>query len=192
MVTHYKDCDPLRAGDITAPDQLLPLYILNELGHLKGVPGLFVAGIFAASLGYLMIKKDCGRNINVILFRTVASALNCLSAVTSRDFIQGAFNINVPDEKGALLAKILSVFYGLVSFALVFLVEQLGSVMQVAITFNGIIGGVTLGLFSLGMFFPWANSKVCIQKIDRVFLHLMLGFSVMCSVKISHVILALK
>lgn len=37
--------------------------------------------------------------------------------------------------------------------------EQLGSVMQVALTFNGMVGGVTLGLFSLGMFFPWANSK---------------------------------
>lgn len=36
---------------------------------------------------------------------------------------------------------------------------QLGSVMQVAISFNGMVGGVTLGLFTLGMFFPWANSK---------------------------------
>jgi len=36
----------------------------------------------------------------------------------------------------------------------------MGSVMQVAISFNGMVGGVTLGLFSLGMFVPWANSKV--------------------------------
>lgn len=41
------------------------------------------------------------------------------------------------------------------------MVEQLGSVLQVAISFNGMVGGVTLGLFSLGMLFPWANSKVC-------------------------------
>lgn len=51
MYAEFKDCDPLRAGDITASDQLLPLYIINELGHIKGVPGFFVAGIFAASLG---------------------------------------------------------------------------------------------------------------------------------------------
>jgi len=36
---------------ITARDQLLPLYVMSKMGHLQGVPGLFVAGIFSASLG---------------------------------------------------------------------------------------------------------------------------------------------
>lgn len=42
---------------------------------------------------------------------------------------------------------------------------RLGSVMQVAISFNGMVGGVTLGLFTLGMFFPSANSKVRTREI---------------------------
>lgn len=50
----YKDCDPLLAGNITGQDQLLPLYVMNFMGNLKGVPGFFVAGIFAASLGYVL------------------------------------------------------------------------------------------------------------------------------------------
>lgn len=31
---------------------------------------------------------------------------------------------------------------------------------QAALTFNGIVGGVNVGLFSLGMLLPWINSKV--------------------------------
>lgn len=47
----------------------------------------------------------------------------------------------------------------MVSFALVFLVEQLGGILQATLTLNGLIGGVTLGLFSLGVLFKSANSK---------------------------------
>ncbi|PBC33280.1 Sodium-coupled monocarboxylate transporter [Apis cerana cerana] len=137
----YKDCDPLLAGNITGQDQLLPLYVMNFMGNLKGVPGFFVAGIFAASLG------------------TVASALNSLAAITCEDILQGLFKIDMSARKGAIYARWISIFFGALSFALVFVVEQLGSVLQVALSFNGMVGGITLGLFSLGMFIPWANAK---------------------------------
>ncbi|XP_018569267.1 sodium-coupled monocarboxylate transporter 1-like isoform X2 [Anoplophora glabripennis] len=141
LVAHYKTCDPITSKEINASDEILPLYIITIMGHFKGLTGFFVAGMFAASLG------------------TVASALNSLAAVTMQDFLGTAFGVHLPDRKGALVAKVLSIAYGAISFGLVFIVAQLGSVMQVAISFNGIAGGVTLGLFSLGMFFPWANSR---------------------------------
>lgn len=53
----YKDCDPLSAGYISGPDQILPLYVMNHLGSLRGMPGLFVAGIFAASLGLALTNR---------------------------------------------------------------------------------------------------------------------------------------
>ncbi|KAK5645805.1 hypothetical protein RI129_004269 [Pyrocoelia pectoralis] len=141
LVAHYRTCDPLKSHEISSPDEILPLYVLSELGHMRGVTGFFVAGIFAASLG------------------TVASALNSLAAVTCKDFITGAFGYEMAESKGALWGKCISIVYGVLSFGLVFIVEQLGSVMQIALSFNGMVGGVTLGLFSVGMFFPWANSK---------------------------------
>lgn len=52
MVAHYKDCDPLQSGQISASDEILPYYVITVMGHLKGVTGFFVAGIFAASLGW--------------------------------------------------------------------------------------------------------------------------------------------
>lgn len=145
LYSAYKDCDPLSAGQITGQDQLLPLYVMNFMGGLRGMPGFFVAGIFAASLG------------------TVASALNSLAAITCEDVLQGLFKMELPARKGAIYARWISIFFGALSFALVFVVERLGSVLQVALSFNGMVGGVTLGLFSLGMFVPWANAKGAIS-----------------------------
>uniref|UniRef100_A0A1B6F543 Sodium-coupled monocarboxylate transporter 1 n=1 Tax=Cuerna arida TaxID=1464854 RepID=A0A1B6F543_9HEMI len=141
MYAEYKDCDPLSNRVISASDQLMPLFVMNTLGHLQGIPGLFVAGIFAASLG------------------TVASAVNSLAAVTIQDFLLGVFDYKPEEHKGALLSKWISAGFGVLSFLLVFVVEQLGSLLQVALSFNGMAGGIMLGLFSLGMFFPWANSR---------------------------------
>ncbi|XP_072389016.1 sodium-coupled monocarboxylate transporter 2-like isoform X1 [Diabrotica undecimpunctata] len=141
MVANYRECDPLTNGEISATDEILPYYIITVMGHMRGLTGFFVAGIFAASLG------------------TVASALNSLAAVTMEDFIESALKIKIPENRGALIAKSLSIGYGALSFGLVFLVANCGSVMQIAISFNGMVGGVTLGLFTLGMMFPWANSK---------------------------------
>ncbi|XP_073836980.1 sodium-coupled monocarboxylate transporter 1 [Musca autumnalis] len=141
VFNHYADCDPLTAGRITASDQLLPYYIISTYEHIYTMAGIFVAGIFAASLG------------------TVASALNSLSAVTCEDLLVNGLNIKISPDKGALYAKWMSLGYGILSFGLVFIVERLGGVLQATLTLNGLIGGVTLGLFVLGIAFKSANTK---------------------------------
>ena len=60
-------------------------------------------------------------------------------------------------------AKLISVIYGLASIALAFMVDQLGGVLQAALTILGVVGGPTLGLFSLGMFIPQVNEFVRIN-----------------------------
>jgi len=35
---------------VSKSDQLLPLYVMDTLGTLRGLPGLFVAGIFSGAL----------------------------------------------------------------------------------------------------------------------------------------------
>lgn len=49
--------------------------------------------------------------------------------------------------------------YGIFSFGLIFLVEGRG-ILQATLTLNGLVGGILLGLFSLGIFFPRANAQV--------------------------------
>lgn len=66
-----------------------------------------------------------------MVFRTVASALNSLAAITCEDIFQGLFKLDLPAKKGAIYARWISIFFGALSFALVFVVERLGSVLQV-------------------------------------------------------------
>lgn len=47
----------------------------------------------------------------------------------------------------------------MVSYAFVFAVENMGSILPATSSLLGIMLGPTLGIFSLGMMFPWANSK---------------------------------
>ncbi|XP_047988091.1 sodium-coupled monocarboxylate transporter 1-like isoform X2 [Leguminivora glycinivorella] len=141
LATHYANCDPIQARQINGSDRLLPLYVVQQLGDARGVPGFFVAGIFAASLG------------------TVASTLNSLAAIACQDLATGLLGIRLPENKGAAIARWVCLGCGAVSFALTFAVERLGPVLQLALSFNGMAGGVTLGLFTLGMLFPWANAK---------------------------------
>lgn len=86
----YRTCDPLLAGDISAPDQLLPHYVMDMFGHIVSFTGIFVAGIFAASLG------------------TVAAALNSLAAVTLEDVVVTGMSVKIDPKNGAFYAKWIS------------------------------------------------------------------------------------
>lgn len=138
--TKYGTCDPLKAGKIDAIDQLVPLYVMETFGHFTTFVGIFVAGIFAASLG------------------TVAACLSSLSAVTIEDLLINGINIKITPEMSTRYAKWMNFGYGVASFGLIFLVEGRG-ILQATLTLNGLVGGILLGLFSLGIFFKKANVK---------------------------------
>lgn len=136
----YEDCDPLKSGQIQEIDQLVPHYVMESFHEFKGFVGIFVAGIFAASLG------------------TVAACLSSLSAVTIEDLIVSGMNVKLTPTIRTTYAKWMNFGYGVFSFGLIFLIEGRG-VLQATLTLNGLIGGLLLGLFSLGIFFKNANLK---------------------------------
>lgn len=56
---------------------------------------------------------------------------------------------------------ILVLFFGLTVTGLALVVMNIdATVFQLAYTFFGIIAGPLVGVFALGMFLPWANTKV--------------------------------
>ncbi|KAJ8670314.1 hypothetical protein QAD02_001573 [Eretmocerus hayati] len=134
-------CDPRATGIIAADDQMLPAFVMQIAGNLHGIPGLFIAGIFGAALSSLSV------------------GLNSTSVVLLEDFVKGCFKLK-PNEKWAnVFVKSVIIILGLVALSLVFLVERLGGVLSVTNSLAAIAAGVSFGVFSLGMLFPWTNSK---------------------------------
>ncbi|XP_069191851.1 sodium-coupled monocarboxylate transporter 1 isoform X2 [Procambarus clarkii] len=136
----YYDCDPVRAGVVTKEDQVFPLFVMDTLGQWQGLPGLFVAGIFAGALS------------------TVSSGMNSLAAIVLEDFVKNGCYPGISDKACTSVSRGLSLFFGLLTFALVFVTEQLGNILSAALSIFGLVGGPLLGVFTLGMFFPWANA----------------------------------
>lgn len=137
----YYLCDPLSAKYVNTPDQLFPLFVLETMGHVPGITGFFVAGIFSGALS------------------TVSSGLNSLAAIFLEDFVRPFWLPNMEEAKATLISKMLALGFGVLCFGLVFVAANLGNVLEAALSIFGIIGGPLLGVFTLGMFFPWANAK---------------------------------
>ncbi|KAJ8021821.1 Sodium-coupled monocarboxylate transporter 1 [Holothuria leucospilota] len=89
---------------------------------------------------------------------TVSSGLNSLAAVTGEDILK-AFKPDISEARYAFATKCFACFYGAVCILMTVIASQLGGVLQAALSIFGIVGGPLLGLFSLGIFFPCANSK---------------------------------
>ncbi|XP_073672377.1 sodium-coupled monocarboxylate transporter 1 [Paramisgurnus dabryanus] len=135
----YKNCDPWMANMVSAQDQLMPYLVLDILKKYPGVPGLFVASAYSGTLS------------------TVSSSVNALAAVTIADLMQPYLCLS--DKQLSWASKAMSLFYGVVCIAMAGLASLMGGMLQAAISIVGVIGGPLLGLFSLAVLFPCANSK---------------------------------
>jgi sodium-coupled monocarboxylate transporter 8/12 len=50
LFAFYAHCDPLLTGEIKKADEILPHFVLTEMGHLPGLPGIFIASLFGGGL----------------------------------------------------------------------------------------------------------------------------------------------
>ncbi|XP_031345438.1 putative sodium-dependent multivitamin transporter [Photinus pyralis] len=141
----YYQCDPVANRSIRFSDQLLPYYVVQIMGHIPGLSGLFISGLFSAALS------------------TLSSSLNCLAAVTLEDYLKPIYfkaaGRNPPNDKLFLYSKIISLVFGFICIGLAFFAHLLGGLLQSSLTLTGILGGPLLALFSLGMFTRSANQK---------------------------------
>uniref|UniRef100_A0A8C4P6B5 SC5A5 protein n=1 Tax=Dromaius novaehollandiae TaxID=8790 RepID=A0A8C4P6B5_DRONO len=86
MFALYKDCDPLLAGYISAPDQYMPYLVLDIFETYPGVPGLFLACAYSGTLS------------------TASTSINAMAAVTLEDLIKPRMPA-LPPRRLALVSK---------------------------------------------------------------------------------------
>lgn len=138
MFTYYKEYPMSTQQSAATPDQFVLYFVMDLLRGLPGLPGLFVACLFSGSLS------------------TISSAFNSLATVTMEDLVRPWFP-QFSEARATLLSRILACSYGLLCLGMAYISSQMGPVLQAAISIFGMVGGPLLGLFCLGMFFPFAN-----------------------------------
>ncbi|XP_036115164.1 sodium-coupled monocarboxylate transporter 2 [Molossus molossus] len=140
MYSYFKDCDPWTLGIISAPDQLMPYFVMEIFSTMPGLPGLFVACAFSGTLS------------------TVAASINALATVTFEDFVKSWFP-NLSDKLSTWISKGLCILFGIMCTSMAVAASLMGSVVQAALSIHGMCGGPMLGLFTLGIVFPFVNWK---------------------------------
>lgn len=110
----YYNCDPLTTKLATQRDQIVPLLVMEILGPYPGLPGLFVAGIFSASLSSL------------------STGLNSMAAVVLEDFVKTTVRKPLSSRTNMLILKSVTAIFGIICVLLVVIVEHLGTILQVS------------------------------------------------------------
>lgn len=138
----YHDCDPLTTKLVSKKDQLLPLLVMDKLGAYPGLPGLFVAGVFSAALSSL------------------STGLNSMSAVMLEDFFKPYSRKPLSVRQTKFVMRGVVAVFGAICVILVFVVEKLGAVLQLSMSLGAVAQGPLLGIFTMGVMFPWVTSTV--------------------------------
>ncbi|XP_046559505.1 uncharacterized protein LOC124268556 [Haliotis rubra] len=136
-------CDPLLSGQITNPNQVIPLFVMDIFKDIPGMPGLFLAALFSASLS------------------TVSSGLSSLSALTWEDILKPHLP-NISEFKATVIAKVSVIVYGLLAVGVAILTSIIGgTLIEISGSVLATFTGPLTGLFLTAFFCPWANAKGC-------------------------------
>ncbi|XP_037824171.1 sodium-coupled monocarboxylate transporter 2-like isoform X1 [Lucilia sericata] len=145
MFARYFGCDPILAGIVEKADKMMPFFVQDVMGHLLGMPGIFISCVFSAALS------------------TMSAMLNSLAGVVYFDYIKPF--IRHTDARANNIMKIFVVAMGCYCILGGFVVQRFSSILQSIITITGINTGAVVGVFLLGMFVPRVNGKVAFLSI---------------------------
>ncbi|XP_055850584.1 sodium-coupled monocarboxylate transporter 1-like [Episyrphus balteatus] len=139
MYSMYHDCDPLKIKIVDKPDKMMPFFVQDVVGHLKGMPGLFISCVFSAALS------------------AMSASMNSLAGIFYFDYIKPF--VRHTERKANYSMKGFILLTGVYCVAAGFLVEKSASLLQTIMTIGGVVQGAMVGVFLLGFLVPKANGK---------------------------------
>ncbi|XP_076029578.1 sodium-coupled monocarboxylate transporter 1-like [Oratosquilla oratoria] len=137
----YFNCDPMATGDIKTMDQILPYFVMDKMGHIYGIPGLFVAALFCGSLS------------------TLSSFIHSLTAVIWKVVSRLSFFKNASEFKATSFQKMISLCLGAWMVVMALLASKIGGIFQLIVTIIGVIVGSKLGVYLLAVLVPWCSKR---------------------------------
>ncbi|EFA00430.2 Putative sodium-dependent multivitamin transporter-like Protein [Tribolium castaneum] len=140
IYANYHGCDPFTTKKVASNDQLVPYFVMEVAKSAPGLAGVFIAGIMSSGLSGL------------------SANLNCLAGTIYVDFLAQFFP-NISEKNKCRILKVIVVVAGLVCLGMTFLVQFLGGIVPLTITFQAIANGPVLGIFTLGLCVPRAGAK---------------------------------
>lgn len=145
MYALYHNCDPLKLKIVDKSDKMMPFFVQDVAGHLKGMPGIFISCVFSAALS------------------TISANLNSLSGVFYFDCVKPF--IKHTEEKANFIMKTFVLFCGFYCILGGFIVEESKSILQTVLTIGGMTQGSIVGIFFLGLLVPRANGKAALTGL---------------------------
>lgn len=142
----YHDCDPLQTKLAKAKDQMMPLLVMEILKDMPGLPGLFIAGVFSAALSSL------------------STGLNAMSAVVLEDFCKPFMKNGVTERQSKYIMRGTVLVLGVSSICLVYVVQHMGSVLQLSMSVPTACFGPMLGVYIVGFLMPWIGKRAVLYS----------------------------
>uniref|UniRef100_A0A1B0BS69 Sodium-coupled monocarboxylate transporter 2 n=1 Tax=Glossina palpalis gambiensis TaxID=67801 RepID=A0A1B0BS69_9MUSC len=139
MYARYHDCDPVAAGFVEKADKLMPFFVQDIVGYMKGMPGVFISCVFSAALS------------------TLSASLNSLAGIVYFDYIKP--RIKHTESRANFIMKSIVLFTGLYCIAAGVIVEKFSSIIQMLYSITGVTFGAVFGVFLLGMLVPQSHGR---------------------------------
>ncbi|KAH8313671.1 hypothetical protein KR067_009995 [Drosophila pandora] len=145
MYARFHACDPMEAGHVSKVDKMVPYFVQDTVGHLSGMPGVFISCVFSAALS------------------TLSASINSLGGVVYFDYIKP--HINHTEHKANVIMKLFVLFAGTYCIAGGMAVEKFTSILQVIYSIGGVSFGANCAVFFLGMLVPKAHGKAALSGV---------------------------